>query len=417
MNTGCIPTKTLVASAYAAHLARRGAEFGFTINGDVRVDMKRVKARKDEISGRSNRGVEQWLRGLENCTVIQGHARFASSHSIVVNDRVLEADKIFINVGGRAAVPEFPGIADVPFLTNSSMVDVDFLPEHLVIVGGSYIGLEFSQMYRRFGSEVTIVEMGPRLIGREDQDVSEAVQKILESEGVQVRLNAKCLSLAKHDSGIAVRMECDEGAPEVLGTHVLLAVGRTPNTHDLGLDRAGVATDLRGYILVDDQLQTNVPGIWALGDCNGRGGFTHTAYNDYEIVADNLLKADHRRVSDRIQTYALFTDPPLGRCGMTDAEIRKSGIAALAAKHPMSRVGRAIEKGETQGFIKISVDAKTKQILGAAILGTGGDEVVQILLDIMYAKAPYTIVERAMHIHPTVAEFLPTVLSKLEPVG
>ena len=417
VNTGCIPTKTLVASAYAAHLARRGAEFGFTINGDVRVDMKRVKARKDEISGRSNRGVEQWLRGLENCTVIQGHARFASSHSVTANDEVLEADNIFINVGGRATIPEFPGIGEVPFLTNSSMIDVDFLPEHLVIVGGSYIGLEFGQMYRRFGSEVTIVEMGPRLIGREDQDVSEAVQKILESEGVQVRLNAKCLSLAKHDSGIAVRMECDEGAPEVLGTHVLLAVGRTPNTHDLGLDRAGVATDLRGYILVDDQLQTNVPGIWALGDCNGRGGFTHTAYNDYEIVADNLLKADHRRVSDRIQTYALFTDPPLGRCGMTDAEIRKSGIAALAAKHPMSRVGRAIEKGETQGFIKISVDAKTKQILGAAILGTGGDEVVQILLDIMYAKAPYTIVERAMHIHPTVAEFLPTVLSKLEPVG
>lgn len=415
VNTGCIPTKTLVASAYAAHLARRGAEFGFVVNGDVRVDMKRVKARKDEISGRSNRGVEEWLRGLKNCTVIQGQARFESSHSVVVNDEVLEADKIFINVGGRATVPAFPGIHDVPFFTNSSMIDVDFLPKHLVIVGGSYIGLEFGQMYRRFGSEVTIVEMGPHLIGREDEDVSEAVQKIVELEGIQIRLNAKCISLAKHDSGIAVSMECTDGPPEVSGTHVLLAVGRTPNTHDLGLDRAGIAVDEHGYIVVDDQLQTNVPGIWALGDCNGHGGFTHTAYNDYEIVADNLLNADHRRVSDRIRTYALFTDPPLGRCGMTDAEIRKSGRLALAVKHPMSKVGRAIEKGETQGFIKISVDAETKQILGAAILGTGGDEVVQVLLDVMYAKAQYTVVERAMHIHPTVAEFLPTVLSKLEP--
>ena len=295
------------------------------------------------------------------------------------------------------------------------MMDVDFLPEHLVIVGGSYVGLEFGQMYRRFGSEVTIVEMGPRLIGREDEDVSEAVREFMESEGIQIRPKAKCISLAKRDNRIAVGIECDEGPPEVLGTHVLLAVGRTPNTSDLGLDRSGVMTDQRGYIVVDDQLQTNVPGIWALGDCNGRGAFTHTSYNDYEIVADNLLNAGHRRVSDRIQTYALFTDPPLGRCGMTDAEIRKSGRAALVAKHPMSQVSRAIEKGETQGFIKISVDAETKQILGAAILGTGGDEVVQVLLDLMYANAPYTVVQRAMHIHPTVAEFLPTVLSKLKP--
>ncbi len=416
VNTGCIPTKTLVASAYAAHVARRGAEYGFVINGDVRVDMKRVKARKDEVAGRSNRGVEEWLRGLNNCRVIQGHARFQSPRSIVVNDELLQADKVFINVGGRASVPAIPGIHDVPFLTNSSMVDIDFLPEHLVIVGGSYVGLEFGQMYRRFGSQVTIVEMGPRLIGREDEDVSDAVREILENEGIRIRPNAKCISLAKRDSGIAVGVKCDEGPPEVLGTHVLLAVGRTPNTTDLGLDRAGVATDQRGYIIVDDQLQTNVPGIWALGDCNGRGAFTHTSYNDYEIVADNLLNGGHRRVSDRIQTYGLFIDPPLGRCGITDAEIRKSGRSALAAKYPMSRVGRAVEKGETQGFIKITVDTETKQILGAAILGTGGDEVIHVLLDIMYAKAPYTVVRRAMHIHPTVAEFLPTVLSKLEPL-
>jgi len=417
VNTGCIPTKTLVASAYAAHVARRGAEYGFDVTGDVRVDMKRVKARKDDVSGRSNRGVEEWLRGLNNCTVIQGHARFQSSHTVLVNDEVLQANKLFINVGGRSSVPAMPGFQDVPFLTNSSMMDVDFLPEHLVIVGGSYIGLEFGQMYRRFGSHVTIVEMGPRLIGREDEDISEAVRDILEAEGIQIRLNATCISLAKRNNGVAVHMGCDEGPPEVVGTHVLLAVGRIPNTNDLGLDRAGVATDPRGYIVVDEQLQTNVPGIWALGDCNGRGAFTHTSYNDYEIVADNLLNGDHRRVSDRIQAYALYTDPPLGRCGMTDLEIRKSGRAALAAKLPMSRVGRAAEKGETQGFMKISVDAQTQHILGAAILGTGGDEVIHVLLDVMYAKAPYTLVQRAMHIHPTVAEFLPVVLSKLEPVA
>jgi pyruvate/2-oxoglutarate dehydrogenase complex dihydrolipoamide dehydrogenase (E3) component len=415
VNTGCIPTKTLIASAYAAHVTRRGAEYGLVVDDEVRVDMKRVKARKDEVAGRSNSGVEQSLRNLKNCTVVEGHASFQLARTVAVNDEVLQADRIFINVGGRASVPPIQGINDASFLTNSSMMDVDFLPEHLVIVGGSYVGLEFAQMYRRFGSDVTIIEMGPRLIAREDEDVSEAVREILEAEGVQIRLNAKCISLAKRNSHIAVGLECDQGPPEVLGTHILLAVGRTPNTSDLGLERADVATDQRGYIIVDDQLQTNVPGIWALGDCNGRGAFTHTAYNDYEIVADNLLNEGHRRVSDRIQAYALFTDPPLGRCGMTDAELRKSGRTALATKYPMSRVNRAIEKGETQGFIKISVDAETKQILGAAILGTGGDEVIHVLLDVMYAKAPYTLIQRAMHIHPTVAEFLPTVLSKLEP--
>jgi pyruvate/2-oxoglutarate dehydrogenase complex dihydrolipoamide dehydrogenase (E3) component len=417
VNTGCIPTKTLVASAYAAHVAHRGAEYGFVVNGDVHVDMKRVKARKDEVAGRSNRGVEEWLRGLKNCTVIQGHARFQSSRTVVVNDEVLQADKIFINVGGRASVPAMPGIQDVPFLTNSSMMDVDFLPEHLVIVGGGYIGLEFGQMYRRFGSEVTVIEMGTRLIGREDEDVSESVKEILEAEGVGIRLNAMCVSMKLRGDKVIAGVSCEEGPPEVLGTHLLLAVGRIPNTQDLGLDKAGIVTDERDYIVVDDELRTNVPGIWALGDCNGRGAFTHTSYNDYEIVGDNLLNGDHRRVSDRIQTYALFIDPPLGRCGMTDAETRKSGRPALVAKYPMERVSRAVEKGEIQGFIKVVVDADTKQILGAAILGTGGDEVVHVLLDVMYAKAPYTVVQRAMHIHPTVAEFLPTVLSKLEPFG
>ena len=414
VNTGCIPTKTLVASAYAIHVAGRGAEYGFAV-GDVCVDMKRVKARKDAASARSNKGVEEWLRGTNNCTVIEGHARFQSPNSVVVNDEVLEADKIYINVGGRARVPDMPGIHDVPFLDNSSMMDIDFLPQHLVIVGGSYVGLEFAQIYRRFGSEVTVVEMGPRLIGREDEDISQAVREIVEAEGIQIRLNAKCISLAKHGDGVAVRMECSDDPKEVAGTHVLLAVGRVPNTSDLDLERAGVTTDQHGYIVVDDELQTNVPGIWALGDCNGRGAFTHTSYNDYEIVADNLFNADHRRVSDRIQAYGLYIDPPLGRCGMTDAEVRKSGRRALAVKYPMSKVSRAYEKGEMQGLMKICVDAETKQILGAAILGVGGDEVIHVLLDMMYAKAPYTVIQRAMHIHPTVSEFLPTILAKLEP--
>jgi pyruvate/2-oxoglutarate dehydrogenase complex dihydrolipoamide dehydrogenase (E3) component len=414
VNTGCVPTKTLVASAYAIHVARRGAEYGFAIN-DMRVDMERIKARKDAASAGSSKGVEEWLRGTANCTVIQGQARFQSPNTVVVNEEVLEADKIFINVGARASVPDMPGIHDVPFLNNSSIMDIDFLPGHFIIVGGSYVGLEFAQIYRRFGSEVTVVEMGPRLIGREDEDVSQAVLEILEGEGINIRLNAKCISLEKRDGGVAVGLTCEDGPPEAVGTHVLLAVGRTPNTSDLGLEQAGVTTDNRGYIVVDDQLQTNVPGIWALGDCNRRGAFTHTSYNDYEIVADNLFNADHRRVSDRIRAYALYIDPPLGRCGMTDAEVRKSGRPALAVKYPMSKVSRAYEKGETQGFIKICVDAETKQILGAAILGVSGDEVIHVLLDTMYAKTPYTVIQRAMNIHPTVSELLPTILEKLEP--
>jgi pyruvate/2-oxoglutarate dehydrogenase complex dihydrolipoamide dehydrogenase (E3) component len=416
VNTGCIPTKTLVASAYAAYLARRSEDYGVKIDGKVLVDMKGVKARKDEVSGRSNKGVEQRLKTLKNCKVFESHARFESPRSVRVSQDLLQADKIFINVGGRAAIPRIGGLDQVRYLTNSSMMDVDFLPEHLVILGGSYVGLEFGQMYRRFGSRVTIIEIGPRLIGREDEDVSQTIAEILTREGVEIRVNAECVIVEKRERGIALRVNSATGSQEVLGSHLLVAAGRIPNTQDLGLDRAGVDMDQRGYIRVDDQLRTNVPGIWALGDCNGRGAFTHTSYNDHEIVANNLLKGESRRVSDRITTYALFIDPPLGRCGMTEAEVRKSGRKALAANYPMSRVSRAIEKGETQGFMKIAVDAENKEILGAAILGTGGDEIIHVLLDLMYAKAPYTLLQRAMHIHPTVAEFLPTLLGELKPV-
>jgi pyruvate/2-oxoglutarate dehydrogenase complex dihydrolipoamide dehydrogenase (E3) component len=416
VNTGCIPTKTMIASAYAAHMARRAGEYGVQVGGPITVEMKQVKARKDAISGKSRTGVESSLRGTANVTVYKGQARFESAHEISVGPERLTAPQIFINVGARAAVPPMPGVDQVPFLTNSSMMGVDFLPRHLVIIGGSYIGLEFGQMFRRFGSEVTIVEMAPRLISREDEDVSATVREILEAEGVHLRLNAKCIAMSRQGDEIAVRVECKDGLPTVAGSHLLLAVGRRPNTDDLGLEKAGVEIDRRGYVVVDDELRTSVPGIWALGDCNGRGAFTHTSYNDYEIVAANLLEGGSRRVSDRIQAYALYIDPPLGRCGLTDTQVIASGRRALIGKRPMTRVGRAVEKGESQGFMKIVVDADSKEILGAAILGVGGDEAIHCVLDVMYCKAPYTTLQRAMHIHPTVAELLPTILGELRPL-
>jgi len=376
--------------------------------------MKLVKQRKDEISQTSERGVENWMRGLENAVVIQGHATFENHSTVRIGADLLHAKNIFINVGARAAVPPIPGIEEVPFLTNSSIMAVDFLPEHLLIIGGSYIGLEFAQMYRRFGSRVTIVEKGPRLIAREDVDVSITVQRILEEEGIDVRLNAECISARKVSaSEIEVGLDCKEPRRTVRGTHLLLGVGRTPNTADLELAKAGVKQDARGYVVVDDELRTNVPGIYALGDCNGRGAFTHTSYNDHEIVADNLLSGAARRVTDRITTYALFIDPPLGRVGMTESEVKSSRRKALIGVRPMSRVGRAVEKGETHGFMKVIVDAENKQLLGAAILGPGGDEAIHCLTDVMYAKAPYTLLTQAVHIHPTVSELIPTVLGEM----
>jgi pyruvate/2-oxoglutarate dehydrogenase complex dihydrolipoamide dehydrogenase (E3) component len=417
VNVGCIPTKTLIASARAAHVARHGAGFGVIVDGQISIDMGRVKARKDAIVLQSNQGVTNWLKGTPNVTLIEGHARFDGPRTVRLDGELLEADQIFINVGGRAAVPAMPGLADVPYLTNSSMMTVDYLPDHLVIVGGSYVGLEFAQMYRRFGSRVTVIEMGPKLIGREDTEVSQAIQAILEAEGVAFRLNATCMSVARRGDGVAVQVACDEEPREISGSHVLLAVGRVPNTGDLGLDEAGVKTDARGYIVVDDELRTSVPGIWALGDVNGRGAFTHTSYNDYEIVAANLLDGGTRRVSERITAYALFVDPPLGRVGMTEREVRMSGRKALTGRLMMKRVGRARERSETQGFMQVLVDAETKRILGAAVLGIEGDEAIHCILDIMAADAPYTLLQRTMHIHPTVSELLPTLLGDLVPLS
>ena len=414
VNTGCIPTKTLVASARTAHVARRAADFGVT-TGPVGVDMAAVKARKDAISGESRAGVESWLGGMKGCTVIRGHARFAGAHEIEVDGRRLTAPRIFINVGGRALIPDMPGVKDVPILTNTGILGLDSVPEHLVVVGGSYIGLEFAQMYRRFGAQVTVIERADRLITREDPDVSEAVRGILEDEGIEVRTGADKIAFRKIDGGIEVAFETTTGPAEVAGSHVLIAIGRRPNTDDLGLDSAGIDRDERGYIKVDDHLQASVPGVWALGDCNGRGAFTHTAYNDFEIVAANLLDGEDRRVSSRVPGYALFIDPPLGRAGMSEAEAVKSGRPLLFSKRPMTRVGRAVEKGETKGFMKVVADAETRKILGAAILGTGGDEAIHGILDMISADRPLDELRWAVPIHPTVSELIPTLLVDLAP--
>jgi pyruvate/2-oxoglutarate dehydrogenase complex dihydrolipoamide dehydrogenase (E3) component len=417
VNDGCTPTKALVSSAQAAFVARRHSDFGVTVGGPIGVDMLAVKARKDAIVMASVDGVANWVKNMPGLRVYWGHARFTAPHRVMVKGEELEADRIFINVGGRPTVPDWPGLSSVPCFTNTTMMTVDFLPEHLVVIGGSYVGLEFAQMYRRFGSRVTVIEQAPRLVAREDEDISEAILEILTREGIEVRLNARCIGARPRDGGgIAVSADCAEGEPETFGTHLLLAVGRSPNTDDLGLSAAGIELDERGYIKVDEQLRTNVPGVWALGDVNGRGAFTHTSWNDYEIVAANLLDADPRRVTDRITAYALFTDPPLGRVGMSEREARASARPALIGKMPMTRVGRARERSETLGFMKVIVDEKSREILGAALLGVSGDEAVHSILDVMYAKAPYTVISRAVHIHPTVTELIPTLLQSLKPL-
>ena len=416
VNTGCTPTKALVASAYAAHVVRRADDYGVRVEGSVKVDMKAVKARKDAVVAPSRTGIERSLKSLQGCTVLEGSGHFIAEKGAAVNGAELAADHIFINVGTRAAIPPIPGLSQVPYLTNSSMMDVDFLPSHLIILGGSYVGLEFAQAYRRFGSEVTVIELAPHLIPREDEDVSQTVADFLKEEGIDVRVGSKVVRVEKQGNSIAVQVEVGGKVSQTVGTHVLVAIGRRPNTDDLGLDKAGIATDSRGFIQVDEQLRTNIRGIWAMGDCNGRGAFTHTSWNDFEIVAANLLDNDHRSVNDRITAYALYTDPPLGRVGMTETEVRQTGRSALISTMAMEDVSRAYEKGETKGFMKILVDRDSKLIVGASFLGLAGDEVVHSILDLMYARAPYTVLQRAMHIHPTVSEFLPTMMQDLKPL-
>jgi pyruvate/2-oxoglutarate dehydrogenase complex dihydrolipoamide dehydrogenase (E3) component len=416
VNSGCIPTKTLVASAYVARKAAQAAEYGI-VTQEVSVDMKAVMARKERISGESRAGVEGWLRNMANCTVYNGHARFVSPHEIRVGDEIISASEIFLNVGGRAIVPDFHGVDAVPFMTNVGILQLDTLPRHLIVVGGSYVGLEFAQIFRRFGSEVTIIEKGSRVLLHEDEDISASIKEFLEHEGIRFRLNAQCIRLERHGAHVAVAVDCQEDSSNAVGSHILLAVGRRPNTDDLGLEHAGIETDEHGYLRVDEHLRTNVSGVWALGDCNGKGAFTHTSYNDFEIVAANLLDHEPRGVSDRIPAHALYTDPPLGRVGLTEKAVLNSGRRALIGRRSMTKVARAVEKGESEGFMKVLADAETKQILGASILGTGGDEAIHCILDVMYARAPYTVLRSAVHIHPTVSELIPTVLGDLKPLN
>jgi len=415
VNTGCTPTKAMVASAHAAHLARRARDFGVDA-GPVTVDLRAVQARKDEIVLKSRTGVEKWLRGTKNCTVFAAQAVFASSNTLRAGDDLLEAPQIFLNVGARPSVPKMPGVDSVPFLTSTSILQLQELPRHLIVVGGGYVGLEFAQMFRRFGSEVTIVEKHARLAAHEDEDASDVIREICVAEGIQMRLDAECIHFDMRDGEPSVGMECKEGDPHIEGSHILLAIGRTPNTSDLNLGAAGVEADPAGYIKVDDQLRTSTPGIFALGDCNGRGAFTHTSYNDYEIVADNLLKGESRRVSDRIPAHALYIDPPLAGVGLSESDVRRSGKPALIGKRPMTRVSRAIEKGETIGFMKVLVDRETQQILGATVFGTGADEAIHCILTAMYARQPASLMTHSMHIHPTVAELIPTVFGELKPL-
>ena len=420
VNAGCTPTKALVGSAKAIHAARQGDEFGFGIEGEVVVDMPRVKERMRSIAQASNDGLGKMFDRNDAIDLVRGHARLDGPNRVVVGDRVLDTDRVFINVGARPRIPDLPGVDDVEFLTSTSILELDEVPDHLIIIGGSYIGLEFAQIHRRLGARVTVIEQGPRLVSRDDPDVSDAVREVLEDEGVEFRMNAECIGFAAAEASsggrVSVELDCADGPPQIVGSHVLLAVGRVPNTDDLGLDTAGVTVDDRGYIDVDDPLRTNVEGIWALGDCNGHGAFTHTSYNDHEIVVANIFDDDPRRVTDRITIYGLFTDPPLGRVGMTEAEARDSGRSVLVAKRPMSRVSRAIEMGQTAGFMKFLVDADTDELLGGAIFGLSGDEVIHLVADVMYAKAPYTTISRAVHIHPTVAELVPTALQDLSPL-
>ena len=419
VNVGCVPTKTLVASARAIHMARRGDEYGFSA-GDIRVDMARVMARKDTIVQHSRQGLGEWMKGLKQTEVISGDARFVAPATLEVAGRRLTAPRIFLNVGGRSVRPDLPGIDSVATLDNVSVMDLREVPEHLAIIGGSYIGLEFAQMMRRFGAEVTVVERSARLLPREDEDVSDGIRAILQAEGVRFALASECISLARKGDRIVVGAACASEQPGIVASHVLLAVGRRPNTDGLGLDVAGIQTDARGFVVVDEQCRSSADGVWAVGDCNGRGAFTHTSWNDHEIVVANLFDHDRRKISDRIPCYALFIDPALGRIGMSEtearAEAKSSGRKLLRAKMPMQRVGRAREAGETQGFMKVLVDADSRRILGAAILGLNGDEVIHALLDVMAAGLPYTAVSRTVHIHPTVSELVPTLLQQLRPV-
>ncbi len=409
LNVGCTPTKTYVASARRMFEANNGDYLGVEIPSGVKINLPKVKARKDKLIKKSVDGIDSGLKNTSNITVYKGTASFVGHKKILINGEEIEAEQIFINVGGRARVPK--EYEDISPLTNSEILQLDEIPEHLIIIGGSYIGLEFGQMFRRFGSKVTIVEMNKTIIGREDKEVSETIQNVLESEGVEFRLNATCLGASRSDEGkVIVKVDCTLGSPEIIGSHLLLAIGRTPNTNTLNLEKTGIKTDKRGFIEVNDFLETNVPGIFALGDCNGKGAFTHTSYNDYEIIAENMFDGKNRKISDRISTYNLFVDPPLGRAGITIAQAKESGKKIKVGFRKMSNIARARERGETNGFMSVVIDAETDRIIGATVLGIGGDEIISSILNVMYANQPYTVIRDSVQPHPTVSELIPTML-------
>ncbi len=416
VNNGCIPTKTLVASARVAHVARDAARFGIG-TGAVSVDLAAVKARKDAVVQQSRDGLAAWIGGTKTLELVIGEGRFVGPRMVAVGGRVFEAPLVVINTGGTPVRPAWPELTPSRLLTNIEMMELDRLPRRLIVVGGSYIGLEFAQMYRRFGAEVVVLEGADRIIAREDADVSAAVQAMLEAEGVVVHAGCREIAPADRGEGVVVRWQDASGAREVEGDLVLASVGRRPNVAALGLDAAGVALDGRGFIAVDGRLRTSAEGVYALGDVNGRGAFTHTSYNDYEILAGNLIDGEDRDIDHRLFGYALFTDPPLARVGMSDRDALASGKTVLRAELPMARVGRARERGETAGFMRVLVDAETERFLGVTLFGIEADEVLHQFILAMDAGVGFRAMMRAVPVHPTVSELIPTLLGRLRPMG
>jgi pyruvate/2-oxoglutarate dehydrogenase complex dihydrolipoamide dehydrogenase (E3) component len=414
VNVGCTPTKAYVASARRAWAAKNSAELGVSVQGDVQINLKKIKARKDKIVEESREGLKDFLHGQENLDTYHGKAVFTGPKTLEVAGNTLEADQIFINVGAKPRIPD--GFDKVDYLTNASILELKEIPDHLIIVGGGYIGLEFGQMFSRFGSEVTIIEKGNKLLKKEDNDIAQAITQIIKSEGINLRLNAECVSGLEENGQVTVDLDCDEDVNRVSGSHLLMAAGRVPATDSLGLEHTEITVDDRGYISVNDHLETTVENVFALGDCNGEGAFTHTAYNDYQIVSSYLFDDGERTLNNRYTCYAAYIDPPLARVGLNEAQVKEKGINAKMATRPMTRVARAKEKGETQGLMKIIVEAETDKILGATFLGTGADEYIHSIIDLMYAGAPYTVIRDAVHIHPTVSELIPTMLEQLEPL-
>jgi pyruvate/2-oxoglutarate dehydrogenase complex dihydrolipoamide dehydrogenase (E3) component len=416
INTGCTPTKTMVASAQVAHYARDAARWGVRVSG-VEVDLPAVVARKNQVVQNARTSIQKRIDSRPNIRLVRGPARFIAPHQVQVGAEVFESQKIFINTGTRPAVPQIPGLDTVPFLSNATVMELQAAPEHLLVLGGGYIGLEFGQMFRRFGSRVTIIHNGERILPREDPDVVSALQTALEAEGIVLRMNVETKHVENRRGAIGLTLESGGRGETLQGSHLLVATGRKPNTEDLGLETAGVLTGSRGYIKVNGRLETNVPGIWALGDVKGGPAFTHISYNDYQIAYANIVDGKNLSIENRYLPYALFTDPQLGRVGITESDARASGRKFKMGTFPMSSVARAIERDETAGLMKIIVDAENDRILGAAILGSEGGETVQILGAMILAGAPYTVLKGAVYIHPTLAEGFFGLMESVKPAN